>query len=344
MASATPSSLKYASLAVLCLQNSFLAILMRLSRVGDYPKFNTSTAVFMGEVFKLVTCIAIILKMPPAPVDIEKRVHASSLQVIFDQREMLRVSVPALLYVIQNNLQYVAVSNLDAATFQVLYQLKILTTAIFSVFLLGKAILPLQWGAIVILMGGVALVQLDDSGASNAAAANSAEQSMTMGLFAVVAACMCSGFAGVYFEKILKGSGSKATLWERNIQMGVVSIVLAGGGLLYNDMDHITAYGFFYGYRPVVWAAIGVSALGGLLTAVVVKYADNILKAFATSIAIVLSVIISIFLFDKVPTMQFIFGAVLVNVSVYIYGNAPSWKQTHSPLLPRTVASKSAKA
>lgn len=268
--------------------------------------------------------------------------HTNSLQIIFDQRELLRVSVPALLYVIQNNLQYVAVSNLDAASFQVLYQLKILTTAIFSVFLLGKSILPLQWGAIVILMVGVALVQLDDTGAPSASAAN-ADQSTTIGLVAVICACMCSGFAGVYFEKILKSSGSKASLWERNIQMGVVSVILAGGGLLYNDMEHITVNGFFYGYRPVVWAAIGVSALGGLLTAVVVKYADNILKAFATSIAIVLSVIISIFLFDKVPTMQFIFGAFLVNLSVYVYGNAPSWKQTHSPLLPRTVDSKSPK-
>lgn len=57
---ATPTSLKYVSLAVLCLQNSLLAILMRLSRVGDHPKFNTSTAVFVGEVFKLVTCVAIL--------------------------------------------------------------------------------------------------------------------------------------------------------------------------------------------------------------------------------------------------------------------------------------------
>lgn len=59
-AAAHPASLKYVSLVVLCLQNSLLAILMRLSRVGDHPKFNTSTAVFVGEVFKLVTCSAII--------------------------------------------------------------------------------------------------------------------------------------------------------------------------------------------------------------------------------------------------------------------------------------------
>jgi len=41
-----------------------------------------------------------------------------------------------------------------------------------------------------------------------------------IGLVAVLTACCSSGFAGVYFEKILKGS--KATIWMRNIQLGIV--------------------------------------------------------------------------------------------------------------------------
>uniref|UniRef100_A0A914S2S2 Uncharacterized protein n=2 Tax=Ascarididae TaxID=6250 RepID=A0A914S2S2_PAREQ len=36
---------------------------------------------------------------------------------------------------------------------------------------------------------------------------------------------------------------------------------------------------------------IMISSLGGLTVAVVIKYADNILKAFATSIAIVVACI-----------------------------------------------------
>jgi len=40
----------------------------------------------------------------------------------------------------------------------------------------------------------------------------------SIGLMAVVVACLTSGFSGVYFEKILKGS--KTSLWIRNIQLG----------------------------------------------------------------------------------------------------------------------------
>ncbi|KAL4147674.1 hypothetical protein PRNP1_011478 [Phytophthora ramorum] len=333
----SPTALKYASLCVLCVQNSLLAILMRLSRVGNFPRFNPATAVFMGETLKLATCFVVLAHEFNALKEPQRRKRmGESFRTVTNVKELLRVSVPAMLYVVQNNLQYVAVSNLDAPTFQIMYQLKILTTAIFSVVMLRKTVLLTQWGAIVTLMMGVALVQLDGDGASAAATANTG-QSTTKGLMAVVAACVCSGFAGVYFEKILKGSGSSTTLWERNVQMCFLGMALSGGGLVFNDFESIMSRGFFYGYRPVVWAAICMSAFGGLLTAVVVKYADNILKAFATSIAVVLSVIMSVFVFDKMPTGQFVIGAILVNGSVYVYSKAPEWRKSHlDPILPLT--------
>ena len=63
-------------------------------------------------------------------------------------------------YTLQSNVLYIALSNLDPAFFQVLYQLKILTTALFSITLLGRKITVGQWGSLLVLTSGVALVVL----------------------------------------------------------------------------------------------------------------------------------------------------------------------------------------
>ena len=53
------------------------------------------------------------------------------------------------------------------------------------------------------LVAGVAMVQLSDVKETKSAA-NAADQSKFLGFSAALTACMLSGFAGVYFEKILK--------------------------------------------------------------------------------------------------------------------------------------------
>lgn len=81
-------------------------------------------------------------------------------EIIQKPIETLKLLIPAGLYTLQNNLLYIALSNLDAATYQVTYQLKILTTALFSVLMLGKKLDSLKWISLLILMAGVSLVQV----------------------------------------------------------------------------------------------------------------------------------------------------------------------------------------
>lgn len=134
---------------------------------------------------------------------------------------MLKISIPSGLYVIQNNLQYIAVSNLPASLYQVLSQMKIVTTAIFSVIMLSKKLTSLQWCAVFSLTCGVGLVQYSQTKSSDSAVI----ESYNIGLLAIFVSSLTSGFAGVYFEKVLKSG--YLDLWTRNVHLSFVGLVLS---------------------------------------------------------------------------------------------------------------------
>ena len=71
-----------------------------------------------------------------------------------------------------------------------------------------------------------------------------------LGLAAVLAACCCSGLAGAVMEKLLKSDAQ--SLGTRNLQVGVVSLILASIHLLSNDREKLQQGGFFQGYTPLV--------------------------------------------------------------------------------------------
>ena len=240
--------------------------------------------------------------------------------VIADPKTTLKVGVPAFIYVIQNNLPYIAMSHIDAATFQVTYQLRVLTTALFAVLMLGKKLSKTQWFSLVLLFIGLALVQLQPTAITQMNSITKDGQNPIIGLTAVVVGAMCSGFAGVYFEKILKGSSNRGkSIWLRNIQLGMFGFIIGLVGMITKDGAAVREKGMLHGYNTLVWSIIFIQAFGGLLVAVVIKYADNILKGFATSCSLVLACVFSVFLFDFIITIQFAVGSLFVIGAVFLY-------------------------
>uniref|UniRef100_A0AAY4C650 UDP-galactose transporter n=1 Tax=Denticeps clupeoides TaxID=299321 RepID=A0AAY4C650_9TELE len=308
--------LKYTSLAILVIQNASLILSIRYVRTLPGDRFFTTSAVVMAEVLKVLTCLIIIF--------VQKRGNLRDFltllynSIVVQHSDTLKLAVPSLIYTLQNNLQYVAISNLPAATFQVTYQLKILTTALFSVLMLRKSLSRVQWVSLLLLFAGVAIVQVQqEGGRQKEATATDSNQNYAKGLVAVVVSCLSSGFAGVYFEKILKGSS--ASVWMRNVQLGIFGTLLGLLGLWWNDGPAISEKGFLFGYTPMVWGVIFNQAFGGLLVAVVVKYADNILKGFATSFSIIVSTVTSVYLFGFHVDLVFTVGAGMVIGAVYMY-------------------------
>ena len=133
--------------------------------------------------------------------------------------------------------------------------------------MLGKALDSTKWLALLLLTVGVALVQVRRSSHTIHAvlvtfarlqlptgeAAQQPKGNRAVGLVAVLSACVSSGFAGVYFEKILKNTASEAyvcaaaadacsgSLWLRNIQLGLYGVVLGTVGVLTTDFEAVPA-------------------------------------------------------------------------------------------------------
>jgi len=108
--------LKYTSLVLLTFQNASLALLMRYVRTRPGDLFFSSTAVVSSEFLKLFICFGYILVEQKSFMGFLRHLNDT---IIKQPQDCLKVSVPAVIYIITNNLLYVASSNLDAATQQV---------------------------------------------------------------------------------------------------------------------------------------------------------------------------------------------------------------------------------
>lgn len=343
MAPISTSVLSYSCLAILTIQNSALILTMRLSRTVSGPRYHTSTAVMLAEVIKC--CLSLIAYLYCRPrqqgkPSIEDAAPKSLWSKIKEQRSgsFLYLLVPSFLYAVQNNFQFIAVSNLEAATFQVLYQGKLLTTAVCAIIFLNKKLSMTQLYSIMILSVGVACASVPSGKQSQQSALKSSSypQSHSLGVGAVCAACFLSGFAGVYTESILKktqpspSEASKRTesknclLWLRNFQLSLSGLAFAAFGCFVIDRHNVMADGFWYGYTPIVWATIILQAIGGLIVALVITYADNILKGFATSISVIISTVASAVLWGFEITPLFLAGMVAVLIATYMYSLPPT--------------------
>ncbi|KAJ6162773.1 hypothetical protein N7497_002752 [Penicillium chrysogenum] len=343
---------------LLTAESTAFVLLAHYSRVmppAGGKRYLTSTAVFLVEVVKLAISLTMAL------YDVSKTAPPSmpATSLFSPSQAPWKLAIPAGLDVLSNSLLFIALSNLRAASFQVTFQLKFLTTAVFGLMLLKRSIPPRKWGLLLLLIVGVALVQIPDASPEQmlhdehashhflapwrsgrllskvlvlAAACKSGieEDILTadphlnpaIGLLATIGASLASGLAGIYFEKVLKDSSNHISLWVRNVQLAVYSVFPALFiGIVFRDGERIAEDGFFQGYNWVVWSTIIIQALGGIVSAFYVSHAQKDARSLATTANILLSIVGSIWLFDFEVTSSFFLGSAAVLIATHYYGN-----------------------
>lgn len=315
--------MRHVALFCLLFQTVGAILLLRVSRTTKAAStpYLMTTAVLCSELVKLVVSFLLVLRENKMQFALSlARLH----EAFFIRKwDLAKIAIPGLLYTVQNNLLFIALNNVSGAVYQVTYQLKILTTALLSVIILKQHIPAYKWFILLLLTAGVVLVQLPTGSGSTSksvTASGSAQGgSAVIGVSAVLAACVTSGVAGVWLEKMLKKSDT--TIWVRNVQLASIGAVMASIGVALSDGAAVRSLGFFQGYNKYTILAILMQSAGGIIVALVLKYADNILKCFANALAIAFSCLLSYWLLhDFTPTPLFFMGTVVVVFASYAWG------------------------
>jgi UDP-sugar transporter A1/2/3 len=240
---------------------------------GDHRYF-TSTAVFLTEVIKLAISLTFAI------YEISRSVSPSTpatvlFQHIYDavfSGDSWKLAIPAILYTLQNTLQYVGAGNLDPVHFQILYQLKILTTAVFTVTMLGKPISSRRWIALVILTIGAAIVSIPSSDSKDAS-------------------FMIHDMSDHFFPRSVHelgqaapGMGEVANHLTRRALDGLAEVgqVLAKRSATYEGIEEDQNFAPVMNYPIGLSALLAVAVLSGL-TGV---YFEQVLKDPATSVSV----------------------------------------------------------
>ncbi|KAJ3167017.1 hypothetical protein HDU87_001885 [Geranomyces variabilis] len=229
---------------------------------------------------------------------------------VFARADAFALTIPALLYPLQNALNYMAVTQLPAVVFQTVNQTKILMAAVFSILLLKSGPTARQWLALLLLMSGVIV--------SEARSSRPESVNYFFGIFAALGATMLSGFSGVYLERFL--TGSNVSMWTRNAQLGIYSAAVSlviGVGLLDSQLDPPPR--FFENFNAWTCVAIGLQAVSGLAVAMVLRFTGSITKNFASSLAIVLTAVLSHFTTGFELGFHFSLGTCMIFIATWLY-------------------------
>ena len=291
------------ALFALTLQNAALVISMKLSFRPEARPYSAPVVVLCVECLKLVSCCS-ILRASEGPNSLKSSIHSSL--------HSAKLAIPSLLYVVQNSLLLVAVQHLSQTAFIVASQGKIITSAVFSVLLLQKRFTRHQLLALCILALGIVLVQLQVD--------VSQKSTNLKGVCTMLAANLTSGYAGVFLERLFKSSQTDS-IWLRNIQLCVFSIPIAAASVFLDLRSHSSTMKLLYvfdGFDSVVLLVITLNAIGGLISAFVMRYASAVLKCFAVSFSICLCTIVDL-LDGHVPSARIVTGILLVSISVFVY-------------------------
>jgi len=299
-----------------CLGSLCYALLNVLSQLSKEPDgsyaYSMPTVVLSAELVKLCLSVGFLVREVGSPVVALRTIGATPATTWF------HFAMPAVLYAVNNNLDMLNNQYMDPATESVLVQLKILTTGLAWWLVFKQPIGRRKWLALVLLFVGCC-------GAGWPTTSSDRKQNaMYIEPFGVVLVAMyvvISATAGVYNEWLYKNLGRKDSIHVCNIRIYTV-------GSLFCLLTHFSTNSrggdarlldLWKGYNVYTWSLVVTYSMMGLLLAQVMKFFDSIVKLFISGSSMYASALLTVTIFDRVPSPMFMGSMVLVTLAILLY-------------------------
>ncbi|KAF6172988.1 hypothetical protein GIB67_006364 [Kingdonia uniflora] len=305
----------YLVAALLSILTSSQGILTTLSQSNGGYKYDYATVPFLAEIFKLLVSSFLLWRECKS---------SSPPKMTTEWKNVRLFPIPSIIYLVHNNVQFATLTYVDTSTYQIMGNLKIVTTGILFRMFLRRKLSNLKWIAIILLAVGTTTSQVKGCGEASCDSLFSAPiQGYMLG---ILSACL-SALAGVYTEFLMK-KNSDSLYWQ-NVQLYTFGAIFNMARLLVDDFRGEFENGPWWqrllnGYTLTTWMVVLNLGSTGLLVSWLMKYADNIVKVYSTSMAMLLTMVLSIYIFNLKPTLQLFLGIIICMMSLHLYFAPPN--------------------
>ena len=281
---------------------------------GAYP-YNTFVLLFAAEVLKLLTASTMLA--------FEHALRKSTASFT-SMHGFWMYSIPAFCYFVSNNCMFYIIQHLGATTFQIMNNLKVLSTAVFMHVFLGRRLTWMQWKALMILTIGSMVTQLS----AEANQVSAVSTSPLIGYSLVIVSAIASGAGGVFSEKLLKSKlaiegrnacDKEMSIHWQNIQLYVFGVIF---GLISLQMDasgSVSPSNLFRGFNSFAYATLGMLVVCGLLVSFILKYLDNVVKCFCAALSMLIVAILDAAMKRAAIPLRIVLGFILTGLALEQY-------------------------
>lgn len=297
---------------------------------GEYPIAQT-LIVFLTEVAKLAAVVGYLVYSGGTHRDV-------SLS--------LKFAIPSTLYACTNNLYLFAFHYTTPAVWNILTQSRIVITALVYRALFKKSVGPVQWLALALLTFAISFTQLrsDRSGSGGGGATLVHPYAVLLALLSSTLSVTAAVFMEYTFKNdrrsfvdqqlqlsLYSALASLVLYWLEAISTRQPAVATAtafstGGSIgLWHGAEHHTGL-----LLPVLLVAcIVLGAACGLITGIVIKRLDNIVKIYSQALCGIINAIFCMAIFPDnfLPDWRYFISLCLVIVSIFMYekGNSITW-------------------